>query len=139
MFIKYLSCQNRLSAAARFSPVICGVLSGLSRSILVYLLQKFYIVRNKSTTTLKPCDMDNITKVWTGPLPPDSPYVRPYRFYFVQNGVEKNWDLLKVHDSVSIILFHRTRKTLIFVKQFRPGELHRILLGDTGQVPFMNS
>uniref|UniRef100_A0A0K8TQX5 Uridine diphosphate glucose pyrophosphatase NUDT14 n=1 Tax=Tabanus bromius TaxID=304241 RepID=A0A0K8TQX5_TABBR len=65
--------------------------------------------------------MDQISKVWFGPLPPDSPYVRPFRFYYVQNGVEKNWDLLKVHDSVSIILFNKTRNSLVFVKQFRPA------------------
>lgn len=43
--------------------------------------------------------------------------------YYVQNGKEKNWDLLKVHDSVSIIILNKTRNKLVFVKQFRPGEL----------------
>ena len=66
--------------------------------------------------------MDNVTKMWTGPLPADSPYVKPFRFYFIQNGVEKNWDLLTIHDSVSIIIFNQTRKCLVFVKQFRPGK-----------------
>lgn len=65
--------------------------------------------------------MDNITKIRFGPLPVDSPYVKPFRMYYEQNGVEKNWDLLKVHDSVSIIIYNSTRKTLVFVKQFRPG------------------
>lgn len=66
--------------------------------------------------------MENITKIRYSPLPPDSPYVKPFRMYYVQNGKEKNWDLLKVHDSVSIIILNKTRNTLVFVKQFRPGE-----------------
>lgn len=66
--------------------------------------------------------MENITKIRYSPLPPDSPYVKPFRMYYVQNGKEKNWDLLKVHDSVSIIILNKTRNKLVFVKQFRPGE-----------------
>ncbi|XP_053945515.1 uridine diphosphate glucose pyrophosphatase NUDT14-like [Anastrepha ludens] len=68
--------------------------------------------------------MDNITKMWMGPLPNDSPYVKPFRLYYVQNGVEKNWDLLKVHDSVAVILYNSTRRVLIFVRQFRPAVYH---------------
>lgn len=67
--------------------------------------------------------MEKISKIWLGALPPDSPYVKPFRLFYVQNGVEKNWDLLKVHDSVSIILFNKTNNRLIFVKQFRPGKI----------------
>lgn len=66
--------------------------------------------------------MDRITAIRYEPLPPDSPYVRPFRMYYTQNGKEKNWDLLKVHDSVSIIILNKTRNTLVFVKQFRPGK-----------------
>ncbi|XP_055902966.1 uridine diphosphate glucose pyrophosphatase NUDT14-like [Eupeodes corollae] len=74
--------------------------------------------------------MENIEKVWLGPLPPDSPYVKPFRFYFVQNGVEKNWDLLKVHDSVAIIIFNTIRNALVFVKQFRPAVYHGVVTAD---------
>lgn len=66
--------------------------------------------------------MENITRIWYGPLPADSPYLKPLRMYYEQNGMEKNWDLLKVHDSVAIIIFNKTRNTLVFVKQFRPGK-----------------
>lgn len=66
--------------------------------------------------------MDNITEIRYTRLPEDSPYVKPFRMYYVQNGMEKSWDLLKVHDSVAIILLNKTRNTLVFVKQFRPGE-----------------
>lgn len=66
--------------------------------------------------------MENISKIWYGPLPADSPYVKPFRLYYIQNGQEKNWDLLKVHDSVSIVIYNKTRNKLVFVKQFRPGD-----------------
>lgn len=65
--------------------------------------------------------MENIKDIHFGPLPADSPYVKPFRMYYTQNEMEKNWDLLKVHDSVSIIIFNTTRQKLVFVKQFRPG------------------
>lgn len=67
--------------------------------------------------------MENITEIRYGPLPADSPYVKPFRMHYVQNGCEKSWDLLKVHDSVSIIILNKTRNTLVFVKQFRPGKI----------------
>lgn len=70
--------------------------------------------------------MENIKNIRFGPLPPDSPYVKPFRMYYTQNEVEKNWDLLKVHDSVSIIIFNTSRQKLVFVKQFRPGNIHVI-------------
>lgn len=65
--------------------------------------------------------MESIKDIRFGPLPADSPYVKPFRMYYKQNNVEKNWDLLKVHDSVTIIIFNVTRQKLVFVKQFRPG------------------
>ncbi|ALC46399.1 CG42813, partial [Drosophila busckii] len=76
--------------------------------------------------------MENISKVWLGELPKDSPYVKPFRMYYVQNGVEKNWDLLKVHDSVAIILFNTTRQKLVLVRQFRPAVYHGIISSALG-------
>jgi len=70
--------------------------------------------------------MENITNIWYGPLPADSPYVKPFRMFYVQNGV-KHWDLLKVHDSVSIIIYNKTTNKLIFVKQFRPAVYYGII------------
>lgn len=72
--------------------------------------------------------MENITEIRYAPLPEDSPYVRPFRMHYVQNGKWKSWDLLKVHDSVSIIILNKTRNTLVFVKQFRPGNARFIIL-----------
>lgn len=67
--------------------------------------------------------MDDISDVYYGPLPADSPYVKPFRFHFTQNGKKKSWDLLKVHDSVSVVIWNVTRQKLVLVKQFRPGLL----------------
>lgn len=65
--------------------------------------------------------MEDLKSVYFSPLP-DTTYVRPFRFNYTQNGKSKTWDLLEVHDSVAIIIFNVERKTLVFVKQFRPGE-----------------
>lgn len=65
--------------------------------------------------------MEDLENVYISPLP-DSPYVKPFRFNYTQNGKEKTWDLLEVHDSVAIVVFNITRKVMVFVKQFRPGK-----------------
>jgi len=74
--------------------------------------------------------MENVTKMWIGPLPKDSPYVKPFRLYYIQDGEEKNWDLLKVHDSVAIVIYNKLKNVLVFVKQFRPAVYHSIVSGD---------
>lgn len=90
---------------------------------------------SSSTTTINQNNthltMENVTDIRCGQLPADSPYVKPFRMYFKQNGVEKNWDLLKVHDSVSIIIFNKTRQTLVFVKQFRPCKCNILIYINT--------
>nr|XP_023417853.1 uridine diphosphate glucose pyrophosphatase isoform X2 [Cavia porcellus] len=42
-------------------------------------------------------------------------------FYFFQNGAQKSWDFMKTHDSVAILLFNSSRKSLVLVRQFRPA------------------
>lgn len=68
--------------------------------------------------------MEKVTDFKYTDLPEDSPYVKPFRMYYVQNGKEKSWDLLKVHDSVAIIILNKTRNNLVLVRQFRPGIKH---------------
>lgn len=51
----------------------------------------------------------------------NSQYVKPVRMYYVQNGVQKSWDLVKCHSSVAVILYNTSKNVLICVKQFRPG------------------
>ena len=49
-----------------------------------------------------------------------SEYVRPKRISYRQDGVPKTWDMVEVHDSVAILLYHEERDALIVVRQFRP-------------------
>ncbi|KAJ6638900.1 Uridine diphosphate glucose pyrophosphatase NUDT14 [Pseudolycoriella hygida] len=65
--------------------------------------------------------MENISNIRYGALPSNSPYIKPFRMRYVQDGITKDADLLKVHDSVCIIIYNRTTKKLIFVRQFRPA------------------
>lgn len=48
-----------------------------------------------------------------------------------QQGKERSWDCMKVHDSVAIILYNVSRSVLIFVKQFRPAVQLAASLTDT--------
>jgi UDP-sugar diphosphatase len=49
-----------------------------------------------------------------------SDFVKPKRIKYFQNSVEKIWDMVEVHDSVAILLYHEEHDTFIVVKQFRP-------------------
>lgn len=49
-----------------------------------------------------------------------SDFVRPFRLHYEMDGVKRAWDCVKVHDSVSVLLFHKEKNALVLVKQFRP-------------------
>ncbi|KAF5279550.1 hypothetical protein FQR65_LT03372 [Abscondita terminalis] len=51
----------------------------------------------------------------------NSTYIKPLSMHFTMNGVQRRWDLMQIHDSVSIVIFNISRNVLIFVKQFRPA------------------
>jgi len=40
---------------------------------------------------------------------------------YEQNGIAKNWEVVQVHDSVAILIYHREHNSFILVKQFRPA------------------
>ncbi|GAB0088253.1 uridine diphosphate glucose pyrophosphatase [Sergentomyia squamirostris] len=80
-------------------------------------------------------EMDKVTALRYERLPEDSPYVKPFRMYYTQNGVEKSWDLLKVHDSVAIIIYNKSRQCLLLVKQFRPAVYHGVISSAEGHNP----
>lgn len=63
--------------------------------------------------------MLDVENVKIQPLPTNSPWLRPVRMTFRQNGDDKAWDLSRIHDSVAIIIFNITRTKLVFVRQFR--------------------
>lgn len=62
--------------------------------------------------------------------PPDSPWLKPLRLSFKQDGKFKIWDFVKAHDSVSIIIFNISRKKLVFVRQFRPVRYYSYFSND---------
>jgi len=49
-----------------------------------------------------------------------SAFVKPKRMRYFQNGVFKIWDMVEVHDSVAILLYHEEHETFVVVRQFRP-------------------
>ncbi|XP_055526106.1 uridine diphosphate glucose pyrophosphatase NUDT14-like [Wyeomyia smithii] len=88
--------------------------------------------KNTPIWTVQKRTMNDISNIRYGPLPRESPYVKPFRFHYTQNGKEKSWDLLKVHDSVSIIVFNVTRQRLVFVRQFRPAVYYNLVSAEAG-------
>ncbi len=45
---------------------------------------------------------------------------------YKQNGIDKSWEVVKAHDSVAVLIYHKERDSFIFVKQFRPA----VYMGD---------
>ncbi len=50
----------------------------------------------------------------------DSSFVKTQRMLYKQKNIEKAWDMVQVHDSVSILIYHKQKDAFILVKQFRP-------------------
>jgi UDP-sugar diphosphatase len=40
---------------------------------------------------------------------------------YEQNEVKKTWEIVKAHDSVAILIFHKDKDAFVLVKQFRPA------------------
>ena len=51
----------------------------------------------------------------------DPSFIKLKKVNYTQNGVNKSWEIAKVHDSVAILIYHKTKNSYIFVKQFRPA------------------
>lgn len=49
-----------------------------------------------------------------------SVYIRPYKINFKQNNIDRAWDAILSHDSVSVLIYDIEREVIILVKQFRP-------------------
>jgi len=47
-------------------------------------------------------------------------FIVPKLAKYRQNGIDKSWELIKSHDSVAILIYHKENNSFIFVKQFRP-------------------
>lgn len=50
----------------------------------------------------------------------DSAYIKTQRVHYTQKGSEKTWDMVQVHDSVSVLIYHKDKDAFVLVKQFRP-------------------
>ncbi|WP_121020774.1 NUDIX hydrolase [Helicobacter vulpis] len=50
-----------------------------------------------------------------------SPYIRPQTILYEEDGIAKRWDMIKVHDSVAVLLYHVEMQHYVVVKQFRPA------------------
>jgi len=48
-------------------------------------------------------------------------YIVPALARYSQDGVKRDWEIVKAHDSVAILLYHTGRKAFVLVKQFRPA------------------
>ncbi|XP_058914848.1 uridine diphosphate glucose pyrophosphatase NUDT14 isoform X1 [Kogia breviceps] len=67
-----------------------------------------------------------------------SPYLLPLTLHYRQNGTQKSWDFVKTHDSVTVLMFNSSQRSLVLVKQFRPavyaGEVERLSPGSLAAV-----
>ena len=46
-------------------------------------------------------------------------YVHPVRLHFTLNGRDLDWEAVRSHDSVSILLYHIEKRAFLLVQQFR--------------------
>ena len=49
-----------------------------------------------------------------------SSFVKLEQIVYTQGGVEKRWDHVRVHDSVAVLIYHKSKEAFVIVKQFRP-------------------
>ena len=48
-------------------------------------------------------------------------FVKSYLMEYKQDDKIKTWEVVDVHDSVAILLFHKEKNAFVLVKQFRPA------------------
>lgn len=51
-------------------------------------------------------------------------FIKPISIDYTQNGVEKKWEAVISHDSVSILLYHKDKQSFVIVKQLRAPVLN---------------
>lgn len=55
----------------------------------------------------------------------ESRYIHPVMLHYTQGEIDKKWEAVKSHDSVAVLLYHRTKRAFVVVKQFRaPVYMH---------------
>lgn len=71
----------------------------------------------------------NITNFKITSLKSDK-FIKPFSVEFTQNGVNRTWDCIDIHDSVSVLLYHKSKNAFLLVKQFRPPLWHYQMKND---------
>ena len=51
-------------------------------------------------------------------------FIKPMLINYTQKGIEKKWEAVISHDSVSILLWHKEKDAFVIVKQLRPAVLN---------------
>jgi len=51
----------------------------------------------------------------------DAKFIATSLATYEQEGIKKSWEIVKAHDSVAILIYHRQKESFILVKQFRPA------------------
>jgi len=46
-------------------------------------------------------------------------YIDAFLATYRQDGVDKDWEIVKAHDSVAILIYHKQKDAFVLVKQFR--------------------
>lgn len=77
----------------------------------------------------------DVTKVCFKPMQEDSKWMRQFQMCYIENGQEKEHDIIKTMDSVLIILYNVSREKLIYVRQFRPAVLQREIAKNGHDIP----
>ena len=74
--------------------------------------------------------METVTEVSVSKLE-SSRYMKPLRLHYTQNGIAKMWDLGMSAPSVAVVIYNKSRKTLVLVKQLRPAVLFAEILNNS--------
>ena len=51
----------------------------------------------------------------------DAKFIKTSFASYEQNGKQKTWEIVKAHDSVAVLIYHKDKKSFVLVKQFRPA------------------
>lgn len=51
----------------------------------------------------------------------ESSFIEASLVRYRQNGIDKDWEVVRANDSVAILIYHRDRDAFVLVKQFRPA------------------
>jgi len=51
----------------------------------------------------------------------DAKFIHTALARYEQDGIPKEWEVVKAHDSVAILIYHTRKEAFVLVKQFRPA------------------